>query len=117
MEPVKLATRPLPTEVADRLPAASRGARVELGDAQWLRFGDDLVYPRPGAALGRFDGGREPRRYRVARASWPDRPLAPARDHPKGRLFQREHPDVGVLVDKGPLSAGGHGPELGPETS
>jgi hypothetical protein len=44
MEPVKLATRPLPTEVADRLPAASRGARVELGDAPWLRFGDDLVY-------------------------------------------------------------------------
>jgi hypothetical protein len=44
MEPVKLATRPLPTEVADRLPAASRGARVALGDAPWLRFGDDLVY-------------------------------------------------------------------------
>ena len=102
MEPVKLATRPLPsTEMADRLPSTSRGARIELGDAPWLRFGDDLVYV-----------GREKDWAGLAAAT--SRAGVVLREHPdlidrarlhviiqKGRLFQREHPDVGVLVDKG----------------
>ena len=67
----------------------------------WLKFGDDMVYFGAGKPWSEFNN-------RAGRA------LAPLREHPdevarerlhvvvqKGRLFQREHPEVPVLIDKG----------------
>lgn len=93
MAPVRLATCVVPPgRTAPRSTAAPRGA---------LQFGNQLVYfgterewagvtrsaDRAGLQLGERPGSLESERLHVVVQ--------------KGRLFQREHPDVAVLVDKG----------------
>jgi len=102
MGPVKLATCLVPPgEPAAQLRRPARAAHAAPSDVPWLQFGDELVYAgteqewpaltasasRAGLALrerpGTVDGGRL---HVIIQ---------------KGRLFQREHPDVPILVDKG----------------
>jgi Peptidase family M28 len=97
MEPVKLATCRAPHDRG----AAPRAVAGDLDGVPWLRFGDDLVYVgtaqqmpglaqaagRAGVALSERPGAIDRKRLHVVIQ--------------KGRLFQREHPKVPVLVDKG----------------
>src|SRR3954452_12987066 len=102
MEPVKIVTRlPPPVGTTARSRAASPAAEAELGGAPWLQFGDELVYvvqqqnwaamteavSRAGDGLGEHPGTIDRARLHVIIQ--------------KGRLFQREHPDVALIVDKG----------------
>ncbi len=99
MAPVRLATCVVPP---GRTAPRSAGAAIPApGDATSLQFGDQLVYfateaewagvirsaDRAGLQLGERSGLLESERLHVVIQ--------------KGRLFQREYPDVPVLVDKG----------------
>src|SRR5205823_7133135 len=83
---------------------ARRAAAPETlapAEVSWLRFGEELVFCGAGEHLAHF--ARSAARAGVALAQHPE-PVARERLHvvvQKGRLFQREHPDVPVLLDKG----------------
>ena len=101
MEPVRLATCRIPPAAAGRAAAASLPNDVEMDGASWAQFGDELVYYGRAQALEQLieAAGRVGLAPRV-RSGLVDR----ARLHvvvQKGRLFQREHPDVAVVVDRG----------------
>jgi hypothetical protein len=101
MEPVKLAT----CRIAPAAAGQARAAAFAAGDAPsgvaWMKFGDELVYygeprhwpqltesvSRAGASLRERPGTLDRARLQVVVQ--------------KGGLFQREHPDVPVLLDKG----------------
>ncbi|CCE98515.1 aminopeptidase, putative (plasmid) [Sinorhizobium fredii HH103] len=99
MAPVRLATCAIPPGWT--APRSARTATAALGGASSLQFGDQIVYlgtegewagvtrsaNRAGLQLGERPGSLESERLHVVIQ--------------KGRLFQREHPDVPVLVDKG----------------
>lgn len=109
MTPIRIAICRTPRAAARRpaAPAARRAAapssQADLAPAgvSWLKFGDDMVYcgvGKPWSELKSRAG-----RARAALREHPDE-IARERLHvvaQKGRLFQREHPDVPVLVDKG----------------
>jgi len=85
-----------------RLANNSRGAKkAETSGASWARFGEEvLVYGRE-AESEKFAlaGGRNARQLRETSV-----PLKSEQMHvvvQNGRMFQREHPKVPVLVDKG----------------
>ena len=99
MAPVRLATCVVPPGQA--APRSARAANAARGGASSLQFGDQLVYfgterdwsgvtrsaDRAGQQLSERPGWLESKRLHVVIQ--------------KGRLFQREYPDVPVLVDKG----------------
>jgi hypothetical protein len=101
MERVKLATCRMSPKAAGRIEAAVPPRDVETDNLSWVKFGEEVVYFGQDQDLGPF----------VEAASRTG--LAP-REHTdlierrrlhvvvqKGRLFQREHPDVTVLADRG----------------
>jgi hypothetical protein len=103
MKPVRLAICRTVSEVVpgERATAAASPPALALGAVSSLKFGDDTVYCGAGESWGEF-------KERAGRAQ------IAVREHPeeidrerlhvviqKGRLFQREHPDIPVLVDKG----------------
>ena len=112
-QPVKLATCRVPPETAAagraEAAAAALVAREETaplseGDGvSWARFGDEMVYL--GTADSRNWGAFAAAAARAGLAPQ-ERPGLVDRQRlhvviQKGRLFQREHPDAVVLVDKG----------------
>src|SRR3954471_21481849 len=103
MKPVRLAICHTAGEAVPRARAAAAAPppALALGAVSSLKFGDDMVYCGAGKSWGEF-------RERASRAQ------IAIQEHPeeidrerlhvvihKGRLFQREHPDIPVLVDKG----------------
>ena len=96
MQPVRLATSRTP---AGRGTAARVAAPIE--GAASLRFGDETVYFGAEDEWGRFK--RSASRAGLTLRERPA-PVDAARLHvviQKGRLFQQEHPEVPVLLDKG----------------
>ena len=101
MEPVKLATCRIAPAAAGRARAAAFAAGGPPSGVAWMKFGDELFYygePRKWPQLTES--------VSRAGASLRERPgtLDRARLHvvvQKGGLFQREHPDVPILLDKG----------------
>ena len=101
MEPVKLATCRIAPAAAGRARAAPFAAGGPPSGVAWMKFGDELVYygeprhwpqltesvSRAGASLRERPGTLDRARLQVVVQ--------------KGGLFQREHPDVPVLLDKG----------------
>ena len=102
MTPIRVAIRPAARRTAGRA-AMAAAAPADLAPARvsWLKFGDDMVYCGAGKPWSEF-------KDRAGRAG------ATMREHPdevprerlhvvaqKGRLFQHEHPEVPVLIDKG----------------
>ena len=101
MEPVKLATCRIAPAAAGRARAAAFAAVGPPSGVAWMKFGDELVYygeprhwpqltesvSRAGASLRERPGTLDRARLQVVVQ--------------KGGLFQREHPDVPVLLDKG----------------
>jgi len=97
MGPVRLAICRTSTAVSERRPDV--GAELAASSLLALRFGDDTVYlgrdwssfaksaERTGVAVREAPGARDLERLHVVIQ--------------KGRLFQREHPDIPVLLDKG----------------
>ena len=95
MQPVRLAT--------SRTPAgrARRPARPRRSRARPPKFGDDIVYFGAEDEWGEFK--RSAGRAGLTLREHPGQSTR-ARLHvviQKGRLFQREHPEVPVLIDKG----------------
>jgi hypothetical protein len=101
MERVKLATCRMSPKAAGRTEAAVPPRDVETDNLSWVKFGEEVVY------FGQ-DQDLDPFVEAASRAG-----LAP-REHTdlierrrlhvvvqKGRLFQRQHPNVEVLSDKG----------------
>src|SRR5262245_40711704 len=103
MKPVRLAICRMARPASRRAAAAPTAPPTDLAPAgvSLLKFGEDMVYCGTGKPWGNF-------KDRASRAR-----LA-VREHPKeidrerlhvviqkGRLFQREHPEVPVLFDKG----------------
>src|SRR5207249_9538725 len=84
-----------------RARAAAFPEHLAPADVSWLKFGEELVFCGADEPLSRF--ARSAARAGVAVRERPE-PVARERLHvvvQKGRLFQREHPDVPVLLDKG----------------
>jgi hypothetical protein len=111
MKPVRLAIHRTPAPAGRRARAGATGRRTGAAAAappdlapagvSWLRFGADTIYCGAGKAWGEFKD--RARRIRAAVSEHPEE-VNPKRLHvviQKGRLFQQEHPDVSVLVDKG----------------
>jgi Peptidase family M28 len=101
MEAVRLATsRIAPADVpAGRL--ATADARLETGAISWARFGDEVTYYGADRDWGRFTETAD----RTGTALR-ERPGTVDRERlhvvvQKGRLFQQEHPEIPVLLDKG----------------
>src|SRR5262245_48428515 len=98
MTPVRLATTRVPPDHDALRARAPQRARTSAGGASWVRFGDELVHigterqwptvvdsaRRAGLAMREFPGQVDRSRLHAVVQ--------------KGRLFQREHPDVPVLV-------------------
>ena len=97
MEPVKLGFRRISPRARPQ-PRCRPGAAEPAG-ASWISFGEDIVYwarARTGA------GSPMSATAGVALREQPDPSTLPsARRGAKGRLFQREHPEAPVLLDKG----------------
>lgn len=110
MKPVRLAigraAAPKATRTARAARAATRAAAspplaIPAGVA-WLKFGDNVVYCGEEKAWGKFRQSARDVRHRLKDVS--NAAVEQSRLHivvQKGRLFQQEHPDVPVLVDKG----------------
>ena len=101
MDRVRLATCRMSQGITSPDRAASQRTDFAPDGMARIRFGDDLVYCGADHDLSRFTELAD--RAGVAFRAHPD---AIERAHlhvvtQKGRLFQREHPDVPVLVDKG----------------
>jgi hypothetical protein len=106
MKPVKIAIWQAPPTAAGRSRAAARTPAPvpsELAPAgiTSLTFGDDMVFCGAGKPWGQFS-----ERAGHASLAMQEHPEEINRERlhvvvQKGRLFQREHPDVPVLVDKG----------------
>jgi len=102
MKPVKLAICQAPRQGTSRQRSvAAPSSDLAPSGISSLRFGDDVVYCGTGKPWGEFKD-----RANRARAAVREHPEAVDRKRlhvviQKGRLFQLEHPDVPVLVDKG----------------
>jgi hypothetical protein len=108
MKPVRLAISKVPRTTDERSKTTARTAARKTAapvlipaSVSWLKFGENLVYCGEGKSWGEFK-----QRARSARLKLRERSDAVDRDRlhvvvQKGRLFQREHPDVPVLIDKG----------------
>src|SRR4051812_47583721 len=101
MKPVSLAICTGETLPRARATAAAPPPALAPGAVWSLKFGDDTVYCGTGKPWGEF-------KERASRAQIALREHAEEVDRErlhvviqKGRLFQREHPEVPVLVDKG----------------
>lgn len=102
MKVVRLAVcrTPHPGAVRARTATAAPPDLVSAG-VSWIKFGEDTVYCGAGKPWGHFKDRAT--QARLAVREHPDE-IDRERLHvviQKGRLFQREHPDVTVLVDKG----------------
>jgi hypothetical protein len=101
MRQVKLATYRASPQSAGRAGVAAPPGNVDSGNISWVKLGDEVVYLGQEQDLDQFVG--EADRAGLAlreRANLIDR----RRLHivsQKGRLFQRQHPNVAVLSDKG----------------
>jgi hypothetical protein len=102
MTPVRVAIC-RPARPTARRAATAREAPADLAPARvsWLKFGDDMVYCGAGKPWSEFKA-----RAGRAQAALREHPDEVARERlhvvvQKGRLFQREHPEVPVLIDKG----------------
>jgi Peptidase family M28 len=101
MDRVRLAIRRISRDIPGRDRLASPGADFAPDGVPWIKFGEEVVYCGAGDDWSRLTASAE--RAGVALRAHPD-PIERERLHvvsQKGRLFQREHPDVPVLVDKG----------------
>lgn len=81
-------------------PTASAGTAAPIAGTSWARFGDDLFL------FGTRDGWAEVSERATRGVALRERPTEVPRDHlhlviQKGRLFQKEHPDIPVLHDRG----------------
>jgi len=101
MKPVRLAICRTARGAPSRARAAAPPPDLATAGVSWLKFGEDTVYCGGGKSWGQF-------KDRAGRARLAVREHRDAVDRErlhvviqKGRLFQREHPDVPVLVDKG----------------
>src|SRR5262245_50953839 len=100
MKSVRLAICRLKADARARS-AAALPLDVAPTGVSWLRFGDDIIYCGAGKSWDRLQ-----ERGRKAKLAMREHPheIDRKRLHvvvQKGRLFQREHPDVPVLIDKG----------------
>ncbi|BCH29763.1 hypothetical protein MesoLjLc_16930 [Mesorhizobium sp. L-8-10] len=85
------------------LKVASRalGKLLDEADARWVRFGDEVFFYAPGAKLKALRPG-DGEDVTTVRQGDDDLPLGNFHLVAQmGRSFQREHPDVRVLFDKG----------------
>lgn len=106
MAPVRIATTRVPPERGTGRAAGQARKPARLfdsgpGGASWVRFGDELVHI--GTEKQWPDLTTAARRANLKMREAPE-PIDRAHLHvviQKGRLFQREHPDVPVLSDKG----------------
>jgi hypothetical protein len=100
MDSVKLAICRLSPD-GGRARAAASPEDLAPAEVSWLKFGEDVVFCGADEPLSRF--AQSAARAGIALREHPD-PVARERLHvvvQKGRLFQREHPEVPVLLDKG----------------
>lgn len=101
MKPVRLATCSAPQHEAPRARASARPPGIAAAGVSWLKFGDEMVYCGAGKLWDEFKCRAD--RGGLALREHPER-IDRKRLHvvvQQGRLFQQEHPDVPVLVDKG----------------
>jgi hypothetical protein len=101
MQQVKLATYQVSPWSAGRAGLAAPSGNVDSGNISWVKFGDEVVYLGQEQDLNQFVG-------EAGRAGLVLRERADLIDQrrlhivaQKGRLFQRQHPNVAVLSDKG----------------
>jgi hypothetical protein len=101
MTPVKLAICRTPVDRTNRAGAAARVKNVEVNGVTSMRFGDETVYCGEPQNWDRFEAS-------AARAGIASQERADTVDRrrlhvviQKGRLFQKEHPSVQILLDKG----------------
>ncbi|MBK3798122.1 M20/M25/M40 family metallo-hydrolase [Azospirillum brasilense] len=101
MERVRLVTCRKPPTVDGLAQAAAPPDAVAEGNLSWIGFGDEMVCFGQEQDLARFVERAD--RTRLAPREYPD-PIEQWRLHvvvQKGRLFQRVHPEVAVLADRG----------------
>ena len=103
MTPVRVAICRAARPTARRAATVAAAPQADLAPAgvSWLKFGDDMVYCGANKPWSEFKNRAS--RARAALREHPDE-VARERLHvvaQKGRLFQQEHPDVPVLIDKG----------------
>ncbi|GAA3688446.1 hypothetical protein GCM10023081_27240 [Arthrobacter ginkgonis] len=91
-EPVETVVLDIPSDAPDTVMN-----RVVATEARWTRLGDVLVVRTPAARAGEFLA--EGRTAGAARLFGSERRLHLVTQ--LGRLFQEDHPDVAVIVDKG----------------
>ena len=103
MTPVRVAICRAARPTARRAATVAAAPQADLAPAgvSWLKFGDDMVYCGANKPWSEFKS-----RASRARATLREHPDEVARERlhvvaQKGRLFQQEHPDVPVLIDKG----------------
>ena len=103
MTPVRVAICRAARPTARRAATVAAAPRADLAPAgvSWLKFGDDIVYCGANKPWSEFKS-----RASRARATLREHPDEVARERlhvvaQKGRLFQQEHPEVPVLIDKG----------------
>jgi len=101
--PVRVAICRAARPTARRAATVAAAPQADLAPAgvSWLKFGDDMVYCGANKPWSEFKS-----RASRARATLREHPDEVARERlhvvaQKGRLFQQEHPDVPVLIDKG----------------
>src|SRR5262245_46696727 len=101
MKPTRVAISRMPSRATARARTATASPDLAPTGVSWLKFGEDTVYCGAGKSWGQFK-----ERAGRARAQLREHPAEIDRERlhvvaQKGRLFQREHPDVPVLLDKG----------------